>query len=136
MPAIASSVFSFLVLAASIFLAVWGSLGLIEYLFGVGPIRLQNPVFPDGVQLLHWIGITATGLIYLIGYYRRWQLTPFAMVVAYSVLATLCFVETMDFLTNRGRYVAMVLEYAAYIVISIYLFRSERMQTHFGRLTY
>lgn len=134
MQSIASFTFSYLILASSIFLALWGSLGLIEYLFGVSFIPLQNTAFPRGVQLLHWIGITATGWIYIAGYFARWSLTPFAMVVAYAVLATLCFIETIDFLTNRGRYLAMALEYAAYIGISFFLFRSRRMQSHFANL--
>lgn len=128
-----SALFAYALIAAGMFMTGWGFFGFLEYFSGPAPIvPLQNPAFPAGTQFLHWLAILSSGLVFLIGYFSKWRHTPHAMVVAYAVLATLCFVETFDFMTNANRYSAMVFEYAAYAAISIYLFRSQRMRSHFG----
>lgn len=53
--------------------------------------------FPPGTRLRHWILILLTGLVFLLGFATRWQCTPFATITMYATLATLCFVETVDF---------------------------------------
>ena len=128
-----SKIFSYvLILAASVNLC-WGLLGFIEYFSGAALILpLQNPTFPGGTQLIHWFLITVSGAVFLLGYFTKWRYTPFAMVVIYAMLATLCAVETFDFMTNPSRYVDFIVEVISYILISIYLFRSQRMRLHFG----
>ena len=129
-----SMVFSYLLLLAGFVMLPWGILGFLEYFTGVAPLApLQNPTFPRGTQFIHWLLISASGGIYLAGYFTKWKHTPFAMVVIYAMLATLCAVETFDFMTNQGRHGSFVQECVGYIVISVYLFRSQRMRTHFGR---
>ena len=129
-----SLIFSYLLLLGALVMLVWGVLGFLEYLFGFAPfLPLQNPTFPKGTQLLHWLLITSSGAIYLAGYFARWRYTPFAMVVIYAMLATLCAVETFDFMQNPGRYGSFVRECIMYVIISIYLFRSQRMRARFGR---
>lgn len=129
-----SVVFSYLILLAAAVMFAWGSLGFIEYFFAVAPLRpLQNPTFPKGTQFVHWLLIFSSGSIYLVGYFTRWKNTPFAMAIVYAMLATLCAVETLDFMTNPGRYGDFIRECIAYVGISIYLFRSQRMRSHFGR---
>ena len=129
-----SMVLSYLLLLAGLVMLIWGSLGFLEYLTGITPlVPLQNPTFLRGTQFIHWLLISTSGAIYLIGYFVRWKHTPFAMVVIYAMLATLCAVETFDFMTNPGRYGSFISECIAYVGISLYLFRSQRMRSHFGR---
>lgn len=128
-----SRVFSYLLLLAAMTMLAWGSLGLLEYLFGIAPLMpLQNPTFPPGTQLIHWVLIIASGVIFLGGYFLRWRHTPLAMIVVYAMLATLCAVETFDFMENPGRYTSWVVECINYVLVSLYLTRSQRMRAHFG----
>ena len=134
MQSTASQLFSYILVAIAIVLTGWGALGFVEYLTGYAPVvPLQNPAFPAGTQFLHWVLILLAGLVFLFGYFGRWRRTPEAMLVLYAMMAGLCFVQTFDFMTNPGRYLAMALEYAAYAAISLYLFRSERMKRRFDR---
>lgn len=55
-----------------------------------------------------------------------------AMVVIYAVLATLCAVQTLDMLLNANRYVFFACEIVGYVVICLYLFKSDRMRRRFG----
>jgi hypothetical protein len=129
-----SMVFCYLLLLAGFVMFAWGGLGFLEYFTGMTPlVPLQNPTFPRGTQFIHWLLISASGTIYLAGYFTRWKHTPFAMVVIYAMLATLCAVETFDFMTKPGRYGSFIRECIGYVGISIYLFRSQRMRTHFGQ---
>lgn len=115
-------------------LVLWGVLGFVEYFFPAVPwISLQNPAFPAGMQFLHWLAILSGGSVFLIGYVTHWKHTAFAMALVYTMMATLCAVQTLDLMTNPGRYLAMVLEYIAYVSIALFLFRSERARLHFYR---
>ena len=130
----ASLVFSYLILFASSVLFGWGLLGMLEYLFGFAPLMpLQNANFPAGTQLVHWILILGAGTTYLVGYFTRWKHTPFAMVVLFAMLATLCAIETFDFMTRPDRYSAYAREVTYYVIMSVFLLRSVRMRAHFGR---
>ena len=130
----ASLAFEYLLIAAAAVMLGWGVLGFAEYLLGaVILMPLQNPTFPAGTQFLHWTLITAAGGTYLAGYFTRWKYTPPAMVVIYAMLATMCFIQTFDFMTNPERFAALARESLYYVGISLFLFRSERMQERFGR---
>lgn len=112
----------------------WGVLGLIEYIAPAASLGLQNANFPAGTQFLHFAAILATGAIFLGGYFGRWRQTPFATVVMYAVLATLCFIETVDFGAFGGgqtRFIVMGIEYVTYVGISIFLLRSKTMRQRF-----
>jgi hypothetical protein len=66
--------------------------------------------------------------------------TPWATVTLYVALATLCFVETVDFNAfggGGGRFFIMGAEYLLYILLTVYLLRSKHVREHFGawRLT-
>lgn len=112
-------------------LLVWGVLGLAEFL-GVVGIGLQNEAFPPGMQALHWLAILAGGGLFLAGYAMRWQQTASTMALVYTMMATLCAVQTTDLLTHDGRYIAMVAEYLAYLAILWFLFRSSAMRDRFA----
>ena len=130
-----STVFCYLLLLAGIVMLSWGVLGFLEYCFGIAPLmKLQNPTFPLGTQFIHWFLITLSGSVYLLGYFLKWKYTPLAMIVIYAMLATMCFIQTFDFMTNPSRYTDFVRECIYYVIISTYLVRSKRMQTHFGRI--
>lgn len=123
-------------LAAKAVLLVWGALGLWEYLVPSAGFGLQNPSFPPGTQLLHWILLLLTGLIFVFGFVVRWRHTPSATVVLYATLATLCFVETLDFGAFGGgptSYVIMAGEYVVYVSLAFYLLRSRHAAERFGR---
>ena len=127
-----SRLFSYLLVLAGIFMATWGALGMLEYLTGIAPVMpLQNEVFPSGLQFVHFLAIFAAGAVFLVGYITKWRWTPHAMVVCYTSLATLCSIETLDFLTNDDRYILFARELFWYVTISIYLFRSKRMRERF-----
>lgn len=128
-----SLAFSFLILIAHALLGIWGLLGFIEYTSGSALIiPLQNPNFPAGMQFIHWVLATGTGFAFLVGYFTRLRQTPFLMIVCYACLTTLCFVETFDFMTKESRYTLFAIEVVEYIVISIFLFQSNRMKGHFA----
>ncbi len=116
-------------------LTVWGWLGLVEYFIPAAKLGLQNAKFPTGLQFLHFASILGAGTIFLVGYFTRWRHTPFAMVILFVVMATLCFVETVDFMAfGKGptRFLVMSLEYGVYLGLSVYFLRSATMQQRFS----
>lgn len=133
---LASQVFSYLIVIASAVMLGWGLLGFLEYFTRLAPLMpLQNPTFPGGTQVVHWILITLSGATFLAGYFLRWRYTPIAMLVLFASLATMCSIQTFDFMENPDRYRNFAQECVNYIVISVYLFRSKRMRDWFGQTT-
>jgi asparagine N-glycosylation enzyme membrane subunit Stt3 len=107
---------------------------MVEYVTGAGLIgSLQNPAYPAGLQFLQWVLLIAFGAVFLIGYATRWSLTPLMMIVVSAMLASMCFIQTVDFLTSDFRFVAFALECLAYILIAVFLLKSQRMRGRFGR---
>ncbi|MDE0097626.1 MAG: hypothetical protein OXN16_08450 [Gammaproteobacteria bacterium] len=128
--------FSCLIVVASMVMLGWGLLGFLEYFTGLAPLMpLQNATFPGGTQFVHWLLITLSGGTFLAGYSARWGYTPIAMIVLFASLATLCAVETFDFMENESRYADFVRECIYYVITSIFLFRSKRMRDRFGKIT-
>lgn len=114
-------------------LLVWGGVGMIEWLAGEVPwSRVSNAAFPRWVLLLHWLAILTGAIAFLAGYAMRWRRTPQAMIVAYSVMAVVCVIETFWFLSGDLKFVAMVLEFSAYIGILLLLHRFPPFVTHFS----
>jgi len=131
--AFASQIATYIIIAIAAFLLAWGVLGMAEYVTQAAlVIPLQNPAFPPGIQFLQWVLLIAFGTVFLVGYAARWRHTPFAVSVIFAMLATMCFVQTFDFLTNDSRYIGLVLECIAYLAIATFLFRSERMRLRFS----
>ncbi|MEM1262490.1 MAG: hypothetical protein AAGH76_08840 [Pseudomonadota bacterium] len=126
--------FLFVFFAVKGLLVAWGLLGLVEYFVPAVNVGLQDDNFPRGVQFLHWVLVLLTGSIFLVGFYWRWRFTPFATITMYATLATLCFVETVDFDAFGGgtaRFFIMGAEYLLYIVLSTYLIKSTHIQDRF-----
>ncbi len=125
----------YLLLLISAVLAIWGVLGLLEYFVPGIALGLQNRNFPAGLQFLHFFSILVTGTVFLVGYFKRWFYTPVATIGMYAVLATLCFVETVDFEAFGGgptRFIPMTIEYVVYLGLAVYLLRSSTMRDRFG----
>ncbi|MEO1193895.1 MAG: hypothetical protein AAFY02_19220 [Pseudomonadota bacterium] len=130
-----SQAFSYLLLLAAAVLLCWGLLGFIKDFTGLTPpFPLQYATFPSGLQFIQWLLITLSGGTLLIGYAVRWPLTPLAMIVLFACLATMCAIQTFDFLENPSRYQDFVLECIYYVVMSVYLVRSRRMRERFGEI--
>lgn len=130
-----SKYFSYLLVLSAIGMTTWGLAGFTEYLFGITVvIPLQNENFPAGTQFIHWLLITLSGTVFLFGYFCRWKYTPNAKLVIYACLATMCFIQTFDFMTREDRYISYVVEVTNYIVVTVYLFKSRLMQERFGRI--
>lgn len=129
-----SIIFTYLIVLAAFVMAAWGTLGFLEYFTDIAPvIPLQNPTFPNGTQFIHWFLISLSGYTFIIGYFSRWEYTPNVMVVIYACLATMCFIQTFDFMVREDRYASYAKEVFYYIIISTYLFKSKRMKDHFGK---
>lgn len=130
-----SQAFSYLLILAATVMLGWGLLGFLEYFTDLAPlVPLQNATFPAGTQFVHWLLITLSGGVFLTGYFLRWSYTPLAMIVLYAALATLCAIETFDFMENPSRYGDFARECIYYVLISIYLLRSKRMRERFGQV--
>ncbi|MCB1755801.1 MAG: hypothetical protein KDJ38_09775 [Gammaproteobacteria bacterium] len=126
--------FIYILLTIKGMLLVWGILGFIEYFVPTAAFGLQDSNFPAGVQFLHWLLISLTGIIFIFGYLKRWRYTAFATITMYATLATLCFVETVDFNAFGGgdrRFIIMAVEYILYIILSTYLLRSKQVRLRF-----
>jgi len=116
-------------------LVAWGRTTILTQRDPSVAVGLQNPNFPAGIQLLHWILLLLTGSVFLLGFALRWRYTPFATITLYATLATLCFVETVDFRAfgdGVQRYYVMAAEYLLYIVLSAYLLSSSHIRARFS----
>lgn len=130
-----SRIFPYLLLAVSALLLVWAVLGFVEFFAPSVAFGLQDPGFPRGTQFLHWLLLLLTGAIFVVGFLLRWIHTPFATITMYATLATLCFVETVDFEAFGGgptRFLFMTAEYVTYVALSVYLLRSQHIAERFG----
>ena len=126
--------FIYIILAMKGMLVVWGVLGFVEYFVPTAAFGLQDSNFPAGVQFLHWLLISLTGITFILGFLKRWRYTPFVTIIMYATLATLCFVETVDFNAFGGgerRFFIMSVEYFLYIILSTYLLRSTQVRLRF-----
>jgi len=105
-------------------LLVWALLGLAELWISMPPWpALANPLFPPWLQLAQWLAVLAASAAFLLGYALRWAALPWAMAVGYGAMAVVCALQTTGYLQHQGRYLDMAIEYAAYVLILIWLFR-------------
>jgi len=115
-------------------LLCWGGLGLLEYMLPSLTLGLQDSSFPAGLQFIHFFALVLTGLFFVFGYLSRWSSTPYASITMYAVLATICFIETIDFGAfggGTGGVTIMLMEFALYAALSAYLLRSAAVQRRF-----
>lgn len=115
-----------LLLAVHAFLGVWALVGFYEWFAASQPWpRVSNPLFPREILFMQWALTLGAAAIFLGGYARRWRHTPTAMAWTYGAMAAVCAVQTMTYMQSEFRFVAMGLEYVAYAVILLFLFRSR-----------
>ena len=116
-------------LAIHAFLLAWGLVGFVEWFSASVPwARVSNPLFPPTILLLQWTLVVIAGGVFLGGFASRWRHLPIAMAGIYAAMAMLCAVETFGYMVSDTRFVAMALEYAAYLAILVYLDRSPRFR--------
>jgi hypothetical protein len=128
-----SKIYLTLLVLWAIVLIVWGLAGFFEYFTGVTPIiKLQNKAYPNGVQFVHWLLISLTGITFLLGYFIHWKPTPMAMLVLFSNLALLCTIETVDFMSEQWSIKAYLTELTFYIGTALFLMYSTVSKSHFG----
>jgi hypothetical protein len=114
-------------------LILWAGVGLAEWFLSTVPWqRVANPLFPPAMLLAQWLSILGTSGIFLAGYLLRWPGTPTAVTLGYAVMASICAVQTFGYLVHASRFVDMGLEYATYVVIALYLFRSALARERFA----
>jgi hypothetical protein len=121
-----------LLVALHALLLGWALVGLVEWVLPEVPWpAVSNALFPRWLLLLHWLSVLGASVLFLAGYFLRWQRAPVLLIPAYAFMAAVCAVETFFFLTHPLRYVALVLEYLAYVLIPLALFRLPRFVRHF-----
>lgn len=115
-------------------LLVWALVGLSEWIFGTVPWpAVANPLFPRPMLFFHWMSVIAAATAFLAGFVLRWRGTPFAVTLGYGGMATVCLIETTQYLVHDMRWLAMAAEYAAYLAIGTWLFLSAAARDRFRR---
>lgn len=116
------------------YLALWATVGLIEWFTDTVPWpRVSNPLFTAQILMMHWLLIGFAGYGFLAAWFARWRYTPELVALAYLGLATGCAIETFGYLVHDTKFVDMALEYATYVAILVLLYRAPFMRRRFGR---
>jgi hypothetical protein len=116
----------YLLVLIHLFLLGWSIGGFSEMIFSNVPwTPFTNRDLPKWWLPIHWgsVLIASTGFLY--GYFTQWSKTPQFMTFGYLMLALVCAVETLGFLTNKSKYLFMTTEYLVYVVILFLLFKSS-----------
>jgi hypothetical protein len=114
-------------------LLAWALIGFAEMAWANPPWpRVSNPLFSNAMLFLQWTVVAGAASTFSIGYARRWQRLPAAMVAWYAVMAAICAWQTFFILEHPSRFILMALEYAEYGVIATYLHLSPYMRARLG----
>ena len=116
----------------AIVLLIWGLAGFFEYFTGIVPIIPLQNTYPPALQFLHWLFLTLFGLIFSLGYIKRWKHLPWVAVLLFSNGALLCTIETMDFSPENWGIVPYLTELGVYVVSSAFLLLSPVSKERFG----
>lgn len=84
-----------------------------------------NPDFPNWLLPIHWGSVLIGASGFIAGYLNRAKWLPHFMLAAYTMLFTICIIETFGFMSNPTKYLAMTLEFVAYSTILFFLFRNS-----------
>lgn len=107
-------------------LFAWAATGMAELLFSRVPWpRISNPLFSDQMLLTQWLLSLGAALIFLFGLALGWRNMPVALAVCYAAMAAVCAYQTFFILENDSRFIAMAVEYAAYVAIVTFLFSNS-----------
>ncbi len=125
--------FGYLLVLIHIFLFLWSAGGMTELISAKVPWPpYTNHDFPGWLLPIHWGSVLITSAGFLFGYFTGWSKTPEFMLAAYTMLFTICVIESFGFMTSPAKYFAMVAELVTYTVILILLFKHKYFINHFG----
>lgn len=118
--------FGYLLVLIHIFLLIWSTGGLIEMISTkVLWTPYTNLDFPRWLLPIHWGSVLITSIGFLFGYFTGWSKTPEFMLATYTMLFTICVIETFGFMTSQSKYLAMIAELVTYTGILILLFKHK-----------
>jgi hypothetical protein len=122
----------YLLVIIHVFLLVWSTGGVIEMTSIKVPwTPYTNLDFPSWLLPIHWGSVIITSMGFLVGYFSKWSGTPEFMLAAYTMLFTICVIETFGFMTSSTKYIAMTTELIAYSVILILMFKNNYFIEYF-----
>lgn len=114
-------------------LGVWAIGGFLEMMLdSVIWQAFTNPAFPELLLFFHWSSVLFASIVFSYGYLTHYAGTPFLMVIAYSLMALVCMIETLGHMTNSTKYLAMAAEYTSYILILFLLYKSTYFLNYFN----
>ena len=125
--------FGYLLVLIHIFLLLWSTGGMIELISSKVPwTPYTNLDFPKWLLPIHWGSVIITSVGFLFGYFTGWSKTPEFMLATYTMLFTICVIETFGFMTSQTKYFAMVAELVTYTFILVILFKHKYFVDYFG----
>lgn len=114
-------------------LFLWSTGGIIEMTsINVPWTPYTNLDFPAWLLPIHWGSVIITSIGFLIGYFTKWSGTPEFTLAAYTMLFTICVIETFGFMTSSTKYIAMMTELATYTAILILMFKHKYFVEYFS----
>ena len=124
--------FGYALVVIHMVLLAWSAGGIIE----MTPIEVPwtpytNLDFPDWLLPIHWGSVMITSIGFLAGYFFRWSGLPSFMLAAYTMLFTICVIETFGFMTSPTKYIAMITELVTYTLILALLFKNDYFIRYF-----
>lgn len=125
--------FGYILVFIHIFLLFWSSGGIVEMtLTDVPWTPYTNLDFPQWLLPIHWGSVIIASSGFLFGYFSKWSGTPLFMLAAYTMLFTICVIETFGFMTSSTKYIAMFTELITYSIILILLFKNKYFIKYFS----
>lgn len=125
--------FGYLLVLIHIFLFLWATGGMIELISTKFPwTSYTNLDFPKWLLQIHWGSVIITSSGFLLGYFTQWSKTPEFMLATYTMLFTICVIETFGFMTSQTKYLAMFTELVTYTVILTILFKHKYFVDYFS----
>lgn len=123
----------YLLVIIHLILFLWATGGFIEMTsINVFWSPFTNSDFPRWLLPIHWGSVLITSVGFLAGYFTKWTYTPEFMLAAFTMLFTICVIETFGFMTSSTKYVAMITELVTYMLILSALFKSSYFIEYFS----
>lgn len=123
----------YILVVIHLFLLLWSTGGMVEMTsFKVPWTPYTNLDFPTWLLPIHWGSVIISSIGFLAGYYTKWSGTPEFMLAAYTMLFTICVIETFGFMTSSTKYIAMTTELVTYTVILLLMFKSKYFIEYFN----
>ena len=114
----------YVLVAIHMVLLLWSTGGILEMTSIAVPwTPYTNLDFPTWLLPIHWGSVIITSIGFLVGYFTQWRNTPKFMLAAYTMLFTICVIETFGFMTSATKYMAMTAELVTYTAILLILFK-------------